>query len=410
MLSGRSTIVWGLLALLPFVACAPAKPTEAEFSGDDDQASAGAGQEGSRNEDGAFGGQSGMDQAAGASGDVLPPEAGTSGSSGENLTGGHAGSASPASDAGAPPAGVPVFVAAGYGGRIAVSCDGGRKWQTVRQLGSPGDPHDENIIRGLAYVDGVFIALQGTNKARVLRSSDAVQWTEVHTLDFLSFDITFGGGRIVAGSRHGIGISRDLGLTWMTYPGPSGAHFRDLIFGDVGAGVFLAVGDSGRRVRSQDGVRWQDNVEGGDGLRAAFGNGRFVAIAENGDAFISADEGKSWQSRRITAAGGATPGAFRSILFDGENFMVSADKATLFSREGEIWQSYSGGVGASSVAVDRGGSYVGYTPGWSRPGRWHSSPDGRSWITQNDDRNNVMSRLVFGWAQPSSKCPDGLSP
>ena len=96
--------------------------------------------------------------------------------------------------------------------------------------------------------------------------------------------IAFGNGRFVAVGDSGRRIVSTDGITW-TNDMTGGI---DLLSGIAyGNGRFVAVGGSGRRVISTDGVNWTDDVTGGWMLNGiAYGNGHFVAVGD-GDAASS---------------------------------------------------------------------------------------------------------------------------
>jgi len=162
--------------------------------------------------------------------------------------------ASVADSGGPPPPGtVPVFVAAGYGTRLIVSCDLGLTWTNdVSDVPNGGD--DGTLVRGLAAGGGKFVAARGGGGTQILMTSDnGVEWTRVMRSGNGYSDVTFGNGRFVAGGGHISVLSTD-GLMWgQEGTMGSGGILRHLAFGNYMGGRFVAVGDQGRRMNSSDG-------------------------------------------------------------------------------------------------------------------------------------------------------------
>jgi hypothetical protein len=68
-----------------------------------------------------------------------------------------------------------------------------------------------------------------------------------------------------------------------------------------GSGVFVAVGDNGRRITTQDGIAWSNDTSGGATLTGlVYANGVFVATG-GGEAYTSMD-GAQWIAHTMIAS------------------------------------------------------------------------------------------------------------
>ena len=170
------------------------------------------------------------------------------------------------------PVGTEVFVAGGgTEGRVASSLDG-ESWldETTMTRGPTDVGHTRNLIRGVGYGAGVFVAVGGYDNAYISTSCDGVSW------------------------RHDVGNTNQ--------EGPPQAPYDNFLESVAGLDqVLLAVGGAALRLTSSDhGVSWQSTGDYFEGhLRAvAVGNGSAVAVGHrwDGDVGISTTttDGQSW--------------------------------------------------------------------------------------------------------------------
>lgn len=200
------------------------------------------------------------------------------------------------------------------------------------------DDHTPDLLRAVAYGDGVFIAVGGDQNGRVMRSLDGEHWEEdVHPSDacpdetypsscsnwmgavaYLSLPRVW-----LAGGGNGATMrSLDAGRTWKgLHTGFPEKHIRSLL---AGGGLFMASTDGGDVYVTRDhGDSWTGgNVWSGAGsngvLRVAYGFTYFIAYSEAGDAcFVSDNLGSSWQPCAAEAEGGT------AYLFDGKQWIVA---------------------------------------------------------------------------------------
>lgn len=114
----------------------------------------------------------------------------------------------------------PAIVAAGYGAIRVMSFDGGKTWKN-RVVLNPNGGDDNNLIRAINYVEGVWVAAGW----KIFLSQDGANWTEVsdRTVPGGWYDcVTAKDGRIIVkvirsdrGGQNGEAIySDDRGKTW----------------------------------------------------------------------------------------------------------------------------------------------------------------------------------------------------
>jgi hypothetical protein len=125
-----------------------------------------------------------------------------------------------------------------------------------------------------------------------------------------------------------------------------GEAIRDLAYGEIyGAGIFVAVGDSGKIAYMKDlSGKWYGGRAGTDQTfrSVSFGNDKFIAAGDNGLIKICSDPySQVWTTIRDDNLGLRS---FTRIDFDPviENFvLISADSIVSFSRYGLSWNAAS---------------------------------------------------------------------
>jgi hypothetical protein len=231
-----------------------------------------------------------------------------------------------------------VFVAAGHQGQRVVSKDGA-EW-TGLQVGKEGE-----IYRGVAAGGGVIVAVGnfgGKNLFAVTK--DGAAWTVTEKEAQYKFYIRglawgepgflgLGGDPgSVGSSAPFVTLSKD-GATWSDYTPIPGKHIlRRLAWGK---GLFVGVGDRGRRAASKDGKEWTDtpNVKALDTLvDVAFGAGKFVGVGLHG-LRMATEDGVAWPHRFPGEEGEH----LNSILWAGDRFVAVGLGATYFSPDGLEW-------------------------------------------------------------------------
>lgn len=154
-------------------------------------------------------------------------------------------------------------------------------------------PGSTENFEWLTFGDGTFVGADYDSFAsyEVRVSTDGLIWTT--STQSVGEAVTFGGGRFVAaGSDGAMGWSTD-GMTWNLASTDVGLSFgnTDITYGD---GAFVMVGAQGRVARSLDGGESWTEQNVGVHLRAvAHGGGRFVAAGDNG-AVLYSEDSMSW--------------------------------------------------------------------------------------------------------------------
>lgn len=227
-------------------------------------------------------------------------------------------------DAGTPEA---LFVAVGYGMRRSRSLDG-RAWLDGEFAQPQGD--DPNLLRGVGFDHGRFVAVGN----RVQYSDDGAAWLDstYDEGDFLS-DVVWSDGVWVAAGGNGTRVSsEDDGVTFVSRGSYISGHFRSIASGN---GAVVAVGHGygsedgkGLRATTIDGIEWEPEVLDGPVLRGvAFANGVFVAIGNAGRCMRSSD-GLIWSQCAVAHADltaiRVVDGAF-VIRIDSDEWVRSTD-------------------------------------------------------------------------------------
>ena len=199
-----------------------------------------------------------------------------------------------------------VFAAVGsFGGRnIMAATKDGAAWSAASN-----DAKYSRYYRGLCFGDGRFVALGGdpgavgVASAFVSTSTDGAAWSEFQSISgrYILRRAAFGNGLFVGvGDRGRRAYSRD-GLSWDDVPGVKPLDtLIDVAFGN---GVFVGVGLHGLRLSTRDGIHWSPPIRGREGehLNAiVWADDRFVAVAPSAT-FVSPD-GQSWERLPSTNA------------------------------------------------------------------------------------------------------------
>lgn len=300
------------------------------------------------------------------------------------------------------PAGTKLYVGGGgTEGRIAVTTDGAT-WdldQTTVSMGTIEPGHTRNLIRGMGYGGGVFVAVGGHDNSLIDTSCDGVNWrrdvlgTNVDTdptsaLSAFISDVAYKDGIFIGAGANGARfISTDHGYTWSRVPVATyGGHLRGVAAGN---GVFVAVGASwnndqpGVVTTSADGITWTAMVESPGGLDSGivFGNGRFVAYGA--DRCVTSTDGLSW-SDCTTLAHSINHLSFSNQTFyldyQADGWLSSSDAITWSSSPGWLPSTYVFGDG---LYVRISNSYRGY------------SSDFMNWTDTNMDGSGI-GNMAFG--------------
>jgi hypothetical protein len=271
---------------------------------------------------------------------------------------------------------VSVFIAVGHNG-LRLSSPDGTRWEH-EQLGKEGE-----IYRAAVYGNGLFAAVGSYGGDNIVAASaNGMEWkTAKNAAKYSKYfrGLVFGNGQFIAvggdpvtvgAAKPFVATSRD-GIEWSAFQEISGKFIlRRVAAGD---GLFVGIGDRGRRSWSRDGVHWQDveKVKAVDTMiDVAFGNGVFVGVGMHG-LRMSTSDGAAW-SDPIRGHEGEH---LNSILWTGKEFVAVGAGVTYKSPDGQQWTS-TPNVDAPTTAVFGRGVFVGSS--WK--GRILRSSDGVQWV------------------------------
>jgi len=347
-----------------------------------------------------------------------PTLSGTSNAEEDNDAGGTANDADPSTgtDGGTPvdPRRVPMFLAAGQGGRTLVSCDDGRSWiyeQIVDPTSAPDEDGGPYSVSGLIYDKGLFIGTygHGTDHTTIRVSPDGVDWEEVIPTDTVVPEPALGivsiDGRLYTGSTYS-----DNAYDWLeTDPLSTGTvNIRGMTAGD---GTVVAAGDAFGEVFYSDdrGENWSpaENIADAEctgnfyrlgGL--SFGNGVFLLVYGNGSACRSIDGGRNWTRAPIGAEIGG------QVIWTGSDFFAVSGDSGYRSPDGVDWTPVAFSppqINAQRLAISDAGTYVTV----NREGNaFYRSEDGVTWEPATAPASgNQIILLTFGQGVPSAECP-----
>jgi hypothetical protein len=237
-----------------------------------------------------------------------------------------------------------MVVAAGDKGTILTSTDG-RNW-TTRSTPTTRNLHAAHSANGL------FVA--GGRAGALITSPTGVNWTSRNsgTTNYIE-RIHWANGRWVAVGEHGDFTTSTDGVTWTA--GNTGLPFTDhegVIYGD---GVWIAAGGyfqnpatESRAVStlysSVDGLNWTHlPFDAGVRLRdITYGNGRFVAVANDGLIAVSTN-GSAWI---LISLGGIAPVVdnYRRVHYANGRFVIAGNSgqmlSAIFPEDYKSWVSH----------------------------------------------------------------------
>ena len=327
-------------------------------------------------------------------------------------------------DAGGPVGGatVAMFVASGQG-RLATSCDDGRTWfeQTPVPVGGDGFEGPQ-AAKGLAYGGGVFMHLRGWGgPCTVLVSTNGVDWTRrpVAVGDFepdTCADVQFAddGFVVIHWTRESYRTT-DRGASWSSR---GRADFdRFVRMGGAARGSIMAMRPQGEVAHSFDyGDTWQSQGT----CSWIDSNGTFSPLGHSGGVATVGDTtvvmGALGQTCRSQDLLGWQEGSVaqtstelgRLVAVDGAFWALTDQNFAYRSADGAAWERVDfspASVRIRAMARSSSGTYA----AMSSDGRFYRSEDGTTWVqtytADSSTLNVAMTRLVFGFGEPSARCP-----
>ncbi len=308
----------------------------------------------------------------------------STGATADTLDSSDSSDSSDATTAGADPQ--PVVLAVGDSARRLGSSDLGLTWP-LDHVTEGDDP--ELSLAGVAYGEGLFVAVGGDESARSMASADGESWALHTDAGSRLRDVIYGDGRFVAVGWTGRRAWSNDGLTWEDVANDfPGDNYEAVAYG---GGYYVAVGYGLKSVRSADGVTWTDRQESdGNGYTdIAYGDGLFVATTIEGRVIVSED-GADW------FAGLQLPGFAKGICFGDARFVIVGDAFARTSTNGVDWDEHALG----DVYLERCAYGEGLFFGLEPPDRRYRSTDGVVWERLDGDapEGRGLHELTVGYA------------
>lgn len=254
------------------------------------------------------------------------------------------------------------WVVSGNDGTLLTSTDGA-VWTETKVAGQ------RPTLFALAYRNGRFLGVGSNsftipgNIASVFSSADGLNWTplpfpETATItrnDTFQSLLPTTAGYMGFGAAGLIATTTD-GTSWNVLSQPAErSHFSDVVYGN---GVFVAVGSKaingeapginagrvGAVYTSTDSWHWDERVSGVRGAtlaKAAFGNGRFVAVGPGGT-MIYSDDGIAWKS-----AVSPMPASWTGLAYGAGRFVAVGPGAMASSTDGVTWRAETAIAGSN---------------------------------------------------------------
>jgi photosystem II stability/assembly factor-like uncharacterized protein len=308
-----------------------------------------------------------------------------------------------------------VFVAVGQYGSSFRSIDNGTSWdnETCSFL--------DNDFNAITYANDTFIAA-GKNGRLVKSTNNASSWQVSNPFSSRQINgIALGGSTLNVVGEDGYNyISTNNGSSWSTGGRLSGTtlldghngrayYYNESLYGVAfGNSTFVAVGDTGKIVRSTDnGTNWShvttgrsSNYEddyiaslyGINNLRGvSFGNNTFVAVGYSGKIITSTNDGSSWDNETAVNSN-----HLRGVSFGNGTFVAVGSNGTIVksTNNGASWSSSSSGTSNTLwgvtfgnntfMAVGNSGTIV------------KSTDNGANWSSSSSGTTNNLYGVAFG--------------
>jgi hypothetical protein len=267
-----------------------------------------------------------------------------------------------------------IVVAVGNWGYRGMTVDGDRWIEIMNEPPPGGDDHTADLLRGVGYGNGMFVAVGGDANGMIMRTIDGVNWEEDLWPEGTNWlgDVAYQDGVWVAVGGNGVIVrSTDDGDSWTENPQRLARAGRTII---AAQGRLVAAGDGGSIAVSTDlGLSWDESTDtSGIGFALAYGQGTFVGFASqwNGSGFdtacIVSPDAMAWSSCPIESSAFGRPAS-------GEGVVV------VQTAEGYAWVDRAGwstaAVSFPTQLVRGDGVWVGA----SYQRRWHASTHGGPW-------------------------------
>jgi hypothetical protein len=202
------------------------------------------------------------------------------------------------------------------------------------------------------------------------------------------YGVAFGGKSFVAVGETGyILISQD-GISWAS---PAPVTFKSFNAVAYGGGLFVTVGVDGAVATSSDGADWtlQDinSIPFEDFVTLAFGSNTFVAVTDRG-AIYSSTDGETWRFERLTAEGS-------SVAFGNGVFALPSPangvEGVFTSTDGSQWSHHptEDSLRFSNIAFASGKFF-------GAGDKLAVSDNGESWTLVGPQTRDALNAVAYG--------------
>jgi len=286
------------------------------------------------------------------------------------------------------------FLAVGAYGGILNSKDG-EKWFLV---------NSRKKIKSICYGNGLFVAsVTGENenkkildKSFSLVSSDGVKWESSPSLDYPINDIIYVNGKFYAACGSGMVATSTNGKNWNFTYTSSVYDLNSLAYG-YNYGKFVAVGEYGTIVESDDGISWNYIGELGESLKdITYGKGKFVAVGDNFNIIVSND-GINWQKSKSFFTTSANNGVnLSSVCYSNGKFISVGEYGYIFSsNNGYEWEEVIS-LADEKLFLNDVKYVVDRFVAVGDKGLMIMSKNGKSWYYQNPVVDTSFYSLAYG--------------
>jgi hypothetical protein len=273
-----------------------------------------------------------------------------------------------------------IVVGVGNWGHRGSTIDGVRWVDLMNEPPADGNDHTPDLLRGVGYGDGKFVAVGGDANGMIMSTTDGTQWAEdlYPEGDGWLGDVAWLDGVWVAVGGNGLVVrSTDGGTQWsdvqpgLSFPG------RTIL---AAQGLLLAAGDGGGLAVSDDlGLTWDETFDpSGLGFSIAHGLDTFVGFASqwNGSGFdtactVSADA-STWSACPVASSAFGRPAAGDGVI------VVQVSGGYAVTTDGARWDTVEGEFPEALVHGD--GVWVGI----SYQRRWHAPSHAGPWESFED--------------------------
>jgi len=198
------------------------------------------------------------------------------------------------------------------------------------------------VWTNVAYGNGTYVAVSGGDSSVAATSTDGINWTQQALPYTGSWRVVFGGGVFVAVNWNSTNTNNSVitstnGSSWTQRTVQNESAWYDIAYNGT---VFCAVSSSANRaMTSPDGATWTTRSIGSESWSAvSYGNGLFVAVPGlNSQArpwFATSTDGATWTSRNIGSSQ-----VWRSVVYGDGLWVAIAENTTTYatSTNGTDW-------------------------------------------------------------------------